>query len=156
DGLMFCPDVLAAVREMRRVLKPGGRCAFSVWAEPEANPLFTTLFGVLVDVMQKPPPPQDGPGPFRLAAPGALETIRKTAAFSGVTSERIAIAWKFASVAQHWEAMHDMAGPLERAAATLGAPELARLKQKIADAVAPFATADGLCIPGVALCVSGR
>jgi ubiquinone/menaquinone biosynthesis C-methylase UbiE len=37
DGLMFCPDIIAAVREMRRVLKPSGRYAFLVWAEPEAN-----------------------------------------------------------------------------------------------------------------------
>jgi SAM-dependent methyltransferase len=155
DGLMFCSDVVAAVREMRRVLKPGGRYAFSVWAEPEANPCFTTLFGTLIDVLYMPAPPPDAAGPFRLAAPGELERVARAAGFTDVSVERVAITWTFASVAQHWEIFSETAGPLERAVATLPGVELARLKQKLAEAIAPFATADGLRFPGVALCAAG-
>src|SRR5690242_8754503 len=36
-GLMFFPDMQAAVQEMRRVLKPGGRIAIAVWDKPENN-----------------------------------------------------------------------------------------------------------------------
>lgn len=103
DGLMFCPDIVAAVREMRRVLKPGGHYAFSVWAEPEANPAFTTLFGPVAEVMKMPPPPADAPGPFRLAAPGELEKVVRAAGFTDVKLERVSVTWTFASVAQHWE-----------------------------------------------------
>jgi SAM-dependent methyltransferase len=156
DGLMFCPDIVAAVREMRRVLAPGGRFAFSVWAEPEANPCFTTLFGPLVDVMKMPTPPPDAPGPFRLSAPGELLRVVRAAGFDDVASERVAITWTFTSVAQHWEIFSETAGPLERAVATLPPAELATLQRKIADAIAPFAGAGGLSIPGVQLCVSGR
>lgn len=155
DGLMFCPDIVAAVREFRRVLKPGGRYAFAVWAEPEANPCFTTLFGALGEALQLPPPPPDAPGPFRLAAPGELERVVRAAGFTDVAMERVSVTWAFTSVAQHWEMFSETAGPLERAVATLPAPELARLKQKIADAIAPFATSDGVRFPGVELCVSG-
>lgn len=35
QGMQFFTDRLAAVREMRRVLKPGGRAAVSVWRGPE-------------------------------------------------------------------------------------------------------------------------
>lgn len=34
QGLQFMPDKLAALREMRRVLVPGGRLALTVWGEP--------------------------------------------------------------------------------------------------------------------------
>jgi len=155
DGLMFCSDALAAMREWRRVLKRGGRYAFSVWAEPEANPCFTTLFGTLGEVMQLPPPPPDAPGPFRLAAPGELERVVLAAGFGNVAVERVDLTWMFSSAAQHWEVFSETAGPLERAAATLPASELARLKERMAEAVAPFASGDGLRIPGVELCVSG-
>jgi SAM-dependent methyltransferase len=155
DGLMFCSDIVAAVRELRRVLEPGGRYAFAVWAEPGVNPCFTTLFGALGEVLRLPPPPPDAPGPFRLAAPGELERVVRAGGFTDLAVERVQVTWKFESIAQHWEVFSELAGPLERAAATLPPRELARLKKTIADAIAPFATDAGLRFPGVELCVAG-
>ena len=37
-GYMLMADPVAALRETRRVLRPGGRVAFSVWGDPAANP----------------------------------------------------------------------------------------------------------------------
>jgi ubiquinone/menaquinone biosynthesis C-methylase UbiE len=37
-GYMLMHDAEAALAETRRVLRPGGRVAFSVWASPERNP----------------------------------------------------------------------------------------------------------------------
>ena len=42
-GLQFFPDPLEALREMRRVLAPGGRVAVSVFAELERNPVANAL-----------------------------------------------------------------------------------------------------------------
>jgi ubiquinone/menaquinone biosynthesis C-methylase UbiE len=38
-GVMFLPDKVAAHREVRRVLVPGGRFLFAVWDRLDANPL---------------------------------------------------------------------------------------------------------------------
>ena len=43
QGLQFFPDKLAGLREMRRVLSPGGRIAVGVWRSAEENTLFGTL-----------------------------------------------------------------------------------------------------------------
>lgn len=44
QGLQFFPDRAASVREMRRVLTPGGRVGISVWQSLEQHPLYRALF----------------------------------------------------------------------------------------------------------------
>jgi len=43
SGLMFFPDQVAAVREMWRMLRPGGRVAVQVWATCEAQNTFADI-----------------------------------------------------------------------------------------------------------------
>jgi len=47
QGLQFFPDRLAALCEMRRVLKPGGCAAVAVWAGLERNPIFAAYHAAL-------------------------------------------------------------------------------------------------------------
>lgn len=42
-GLMFFPDPVGAVTEMRRVLRPGGRLAVQVWASSPPNEHFASI-----------------------------------------------------------------------------------------------------------------
>jgi SAM-dependent methyltransferase len=155
DGLMYSPDMVAGARELRRVLRPGGRFAISVWAEPAVNPFFTTMFGTVLRFLGKPAPPPDAPGPFRLAAPGALERVLREAGFTDITLERVEMTWELDSVDMHWNAIRDLAAPVDAAAKALPEAELARMRAAIAAAIAPFTAASGVRIPGVALCASG-
>src|SRR5262245_48977866 len=47
QGLQFFPDRAAALREMHRVLEPGGRLALSVWRPIEGSPGFAVLAAAL-------------------------------------------------------------------------------------------------------------
>lgn len=46
-GLQFFPDRLAALQEMHRVLRRGGRAAISVWRSPEHNPVSQLIWGTI-------------------------------------------------------------------------------------------------------------
>ena len=155
DGLMFCPDIVGALRELRRVKKPGGRYAFSCWAAPQHNPMFTTLFGALAPYLPGPPPAPDAPGPFRLSAPGELERLIRAAGFTDVTIENVAFTWQWESPAHHWQSLSELAGPLERLVATLPAGTLEKLRLEVAAAIAPFTSSSGVSMPALQVCASG-
>jgi enediyne biosynthesis protein CalE5 len=153
-GIMFCPDPVRALPEMRRVLRPGGRVALAVWDVPTKNPFFTLMGAVVSQFVPMPPPDPMAPGLFRLAPPGALETVLRAAGFSSIFVESRAMTLAYESPEAYWQVQADLAAPLKAALATLGPAEVERLKSALFEALGPFIEGDAVRMGAAALCAS--
>ena len=150
--LMFSPEPVKVMREVRRVLKPGGRVAVAVWDTPDKNPFFTTAFGAVGSVLQQPPPPPDAPGPFRLSPPGALSAVLRDAGFADVEVTPRPIVSTSASPAAHWEMMFDMA-----LKSRVPPHEVERVREALLAAIAPYTDDTGAVkLPMTPLAATGR
>jgi ubiquinone/menaquinone biosynthesis C-methylase UbiE len=69
EGLMLVPDPASAVREARRILRPGGSAVFAVWGPRDRNPWLGVLFDAVTAQTGMPVPPRESQGRSRLRRP---------------------------------------------------------------------------------------
>jgi SAM-dependent methyltransferase len=114
-GVMFFPSPGQALREVRRVLKRGGRATFVAWGAFDQNPYFTTTVGVFMRHVQLPPPPPSTPTPFTFAKGGTLSAALQEAGFTQVQEDTCSIPWGFPGpAAQCWEYISEVTAPAFR------------------------------------------
>lgn len=85
-GLIYFPDQQKALREMLRVLKPGGWVAAIVYSTPDKNKFFSIPVSIIRNRAKLPPPVAGQPGPFSLGAEGVIEKAFEEAGFKHVDS----------------------------------------------------------------------
>lgn len=88
-GLIYFPDQQKALKEMWRVLKPGGKVAAIVYSTPEKNKFFSVPVSIIRNRAKLPPPLPGQPGPFSLGAEGIIEKAFTQAGFKNVKSELV-------------------------------------------------------------------
>ncbi len=133
-GLMFLADPEAGMREIRRVLRPGGRFATAAWTAAGENPWSS----VVAKILDQPPP--EGPGQFALAAPGALQALLEGAGFvDDILVEAVEIEL-VESFEDWWTRTTEM---------SRSGPDLRAREDEARAALAPYAGDDGLLhLPG--------
>lgn len=83
NSFQFAADPVNALKQARRVAKPGGMVAMAVWGS--ANDCEAAVF-VRAQGSLLPPPPPGAPGPFALSEPGLLEKMLTDASLTPVKS----------------------------------------------------------------------
>jgi SAM-dependent methyltransferase len=151
---MLVADRAAAFRETRRVLRPGGRLAFAVWASAAQNEWATTLWDVLEGMTDLPPTPPGGPGMFALADPAEIGAHMADAGLALRTIDPIPIAWTYPDFDAYWRAQSSLNGGLTRLLPTLDEAERAALIDAVRTAVEPLRTDSGYRLTGMALGVA--
>ncbi len=97
-GLMFVPDKLQALLEMKRVLRPGGTLLLSTWDELVRNPA-SLLVHELAMTMFPADPPRFMTVPFSMDDAASLEQLARAAGFAQARVDTVAATARAASAA---------------------------------------------------------
>jgi SAM-dependent methyltransferase len=156
EGLMFAPDPGRAVREIQRVMRPGGRVALAVWGPRDLNPWLSLVFEAMSAQLGMPIPPPGVPGPFSLDDPEKLLQLVGDAGLGDAVVAEFPTPLHAASFEQWWTRTSALAGPLATMLSSLPAEAAQALEARLRQAVRPYETPTGLEFPGVTLLASAR
>jgi SAM-dependent methyltransferase len=119
NSVFYAADMAAAMRELARVVRPGGRVVITAWGPPERCEVLADLFSQVGPLMP-PPPPGDAPAhPGALSQPGELAAVLKRAGLRVVDEGEVACPFVFPNAEISWRA-HRSAGPNQLAIAHSG------------------------------------
>jgi len=134
-GLMYLPDKRGALEEAKAALRPGGRYAAIVFAEPDRNRFFSVPIAIIRERAELPPPAPGLPGPFSAVGIGDLLT---DAGFTDVEVRRIESPLRLATAADCAQLERDSFGALHQMLAGLPPEEQSDVWAEIGRALEEF------------------
>jgi ubiquinone/menaquinone biosynthesis C-methylase UbiE len=154
-SLMIAREPEATLRELARVVEPGGAVVTAVWAEQSANPWFTEPRTAVAAAL----------GPHRaafarvfgrLGEMAELEQLHRTAGLVDVSAQVLTDQLRPASAAEHWDRLSQQIGHFRRLRETLTQDEAAALGAELERRLAPYQEDGALALRRTMLLVAAR
>jgi SAM-dependent methyltransferase len=149
-GLMFFANPVQALRNIRGVLRPGGRLVGIVWRRKLDNPWLHRAEEVVEKYLEEPEEPEDvrcGPGPFSMANADTVSEQLQIAEFEKPTFTRCDLPFRIGDDLDHAVAYNMALGPAAELLRICSADQVDRLRPKlgreIREALADYERADG-------------
>ncbi|SEB22947.1 class I SAM-dependent methyltransferase [Variovorax sp. YR216] len=155
-GVLHFPDPGQFFREAFRVLKPGGRLAFTVWDMPQQAKLYGAVLGAVASIGSQETGLPAGPPMFQFADAATSEKALAEAGFADVAVTRLPQSWRAASGEQILLTVKTgtvrMRGTLQRQRTEV----LDAIDDAILDALEPYRTEGGYEVPMPAVLAVAR
>jgi len=153
---MFFPSPVDCVRDVLRVLRPGGRIAMAVWHFAERNPFDYSVSQVVERYAASTAPTPGSPDMFRFAEPGALLAVLLRAGATATSERLLQFSIRASmSVEDFWTLRSEMSEKLRTRLALLSKPQLVELKREVIEAIREYSFESGMSFPAEVLIVSG-
>ncbi len=146
-GLIYFPDQQKALKEMLRVLKPGGKVAAIVYSTPEENKFFSVPVSIIRNRAKLPPPLPGQPGPFSLGAEGIIDKVFSQAGFKNIRVELVDSPLLLSSAKECVRFEKESFGALHQMMSSLPDSEKESVWDEIERELRKFETDDGFAGP---------
>ncbi len=149
-GLMYVPDPVQALGEMRRVLRPGGRAAAAVWGA-RGNCGWAEIFPITAARVTS----EVCPLFFQLGTRDTLAHAFQTAGFTDIRAERLRTTLYYASGEEALGAIFQ-GGPVALAYSRFDDATKRAVHAEYLESIAAYAAADGYRVPGEFVVATAR
>ena len=149
-GYMLFADPATALRETRRVLRPGGRVALAAWADPAENPWAFAPRAELGAMGAIVPPDPGAPDMFAFRDPRRIQSLLEEAGFTDIAIEQIEIVYRYRSLDDWWDTMLDISVTVRKAVGALTPAQRDDLRDAVDARLAQYVADDGaVALPGL-------
>ena len=155
-GVMFFRDPVAALSELRRVLRPGARACFLAWGTFE-QPYWQSTMGVVHRHVGGDLLEPDGPNPFRFAETGSLSDVLRNAGFGEIAEETRTVPWAWPGTAEEvWEQQRSVAVPFRPMLERVPEEQWRAIDSEIQNRVSEYWDGEKIAFGATVVLASGR